>query len=335
MEPIGVLPVEQMRDMYQWYLSQKQLPSQQTKNYPQRRPIDEPSPHRVFVYNTGSEIIPPYACMRVTGTRNINNVTAIDVEKPTSTDGEFLFNSQFPIAVPSSTETGVGWAFRFGVVIMTGADPTEPGAEYLPIVGSWEIEEGAGPFIVYGHHRANEEGNDRALIGRISTGRSQEIYTGVVRARLDPQIYQIELGSLPRSVFGNQDLECLACDPCTEVFGAGTADCGLAISDPDSIVQVNGTRITAYDPFSDKIPLIVGTDCVVARVRGTGAEYGNYGNYGNGEAWVVLNGYHEHIVQYKENWDCCDPDGPPTLISKTPVILIGKECDTISCESCP
>jgi hypothetical protein len=156
--------------MYQWYLSQKQLPSQQTKNYPQRRPIDEPSPHRVFVYNTGSEIIPAYACMRVTGTRNINNVTAIEVEKPTSTDGEFLFNSQYPIAVPSSTETGVGWAYRFGVVVMLGDDPTAPGVEYLPIVDSWEVEEGAGPFVVYGHHRANEEGDDRALIGRFAGG---------------------------------------------------------------------------------------------------------------------------------------------------------------------
>lgn len=163
---------EQGREMWQDYLRRKQLAAQQTQNFPQRRPLDEPSPHRVFVYNTGSEIIPPYACMRVTGTRNINNVTAIDVEKPTSTDGEFLFNSQFPIAVPSSTDTGVGWAFRFGVVIMTGSDPSEPGVEYLPIVGSWEVEEGAGPFVVYGHHRANEESDDRALIGRFAGGGS-------------------------------------------------------------------------------------------------------------------------------------------------------------------
>ena len=170
MEPIGVLSVEKMRDMYQWYLSQKQLPAQQTQHFPNRRTLDEPSPHRVFVYNTGSEVIPAYACMRVVGTRNINNVTAIDVEKPTATDGEFLFNSQFPIAVPSSTETGVGWAFRFGVVIMTGSDPSEPGIEYLPIVGSWEVEEGSGPFVVYGHHRANEESDDRALIGRFAGG---------------------------------------------------------------------------------------------------------------------------------------------------------------------
>jgi hypothetical protein len=163
---------EQGREMWQDYLRRKQLPAQQTQNFPNRRTLDEPSPHRVFVYNTGSEVIPAYACMRVTGTRNINNVTAIDVEKPTSTDGEFLFNSQFPIAVPSSTETGVGWAYRFGVVIMLGDAPSEPSVEYSPIVGSWEIEEGAGPFVVYGHHRAKEATDDRALIGRFAGGGS-------------------------------------------------------------------------------------------------------------------------------------------------------------------
>ncbi len=159
---------EQGRELWQDYLRRKQLPAQQTQSFPQRRPIDEPSPHRAFVYNTGSEIIPAYACMRVTGTRNINNVTAIEVEKPTSTNGEFLFNSQYPIAVPSSTDPGVGWAFRFGVVIMTGEDPSDAGASYGPIVGSWEVEEGSGPFVVYGHHRANETTDDRALIGRFA-----------------------------------------------------------------------------------------------------------------------------------------------------------------------
>ena len=161
---------EQGRELWQDYLRRKQLPAQQTQNFPQRRTLDEPSPHRVFVYNTGSEIIPAYGCMRVIGTRNINNVTAIDVEKPTSTDGEFLFNGPYQIAVPSDAEAGVGWAYRFGVVIMLGNGPTEPGVQYLPIVDSWEVEEGSGPFVVYGHHRANELTDDRALVGRFNGG---------------------------------------------------------------------------------------------------------------------------------------------------------------------
>ena len=168
MDAIGVLPPEQMRELWQWHLSQKQLPAQLTKNFPIRRPIDEPSPHRAFIYNTGSEIIPAFACVRVVGTREINNITAIDVEKPTSIEGEFLFNGPYPIAVPSSTEPGVGWAYRYGVVTMLGDVPTEPGAAFGPIVGSWEIEEGGDKFVVFGRH----DFSDRALIGRFNGGGS-------------------------------------------------------------------------------------------------------------------------------------------------------------------
>ena len=180
MDAIGVLPPEQMRELWQWYQSQKQLPAQLTKNFPQRRILDEPSPHRVFVYNTENETIPAYACMRVTGTRNINNVTAIEVEKPSSTDGEFLFNSQYPIAKASQTETGVGWAYRFGVVVMLGDEPTTPGAQFLPIVDSWEIDEGSGPFVVYGRHRANEATDNRALVGRVAGNGGIELAHGVI-----------------------------------------------------------------------------------------------------------------------------------------------------------
>jgi len=163
---------EQGRLLWQDYLRRQQLPAQQTQSFPQRRILDEPSPHRAFIYNTENETIPAYACMRVIGTRNINNVTAINVEKPSSLDGEFLFNGQYPIAAASETETGVGWAYRFGVVIMLGDAPTEPGVQYQPIIGSWEIEEGSGPFVVYGRHRANENTDDRALIGRFAGGGS-------------------------------------------------------------------------------------------------------------------------------------------------------------------
>jgi len=328
MEPIGVLPVEQMRDMYQWYLSQKQLPSQQTKNYPQRRPIDEPSPHRVFVYNTGSEIIPAYACMRVTGTRNINNVTAIDVEKPTSTDGEFLFNSQYPIAVPSSTEPGVGWAFRFGVVIMTGTDPSEPGAQYLPTVGSWEVEEGSGPFVVYGHHRANETTDDRALIGRFAGGGGSNQW-GLVTALLGCGWYTIELGTLDGSEEASGSGP--VCDPCSGVTGAGTSGCGLTLDYPTPRVVGTGVYVTAYDPASTIVPLKVGADCILTRMQGSAAPASGSG--AAGAAWSVR-GLQEHIVEYKERWECCD-DGSRKLVGKTPVVFAGKVCEEILCEECP
>lgn len=162
---------------------------------------------------------------------------------------------------------------------------------------------------------------------------SSNIRVGIVRGQSGSMFYEIELGSMPRDAYGNGS-DCIDCDPCTSVFGAGTSGCGITISDPESIVVPDGQTITAYDPFSDKIPLKVGTDCVVAKVSGTGNSYG-YGGTPTGDTWVVLNGYHEHIVEYKERWDCCDPDGPPTLLAKTPIILIGVACAEIICGECP
>jgi hypothetical protein len=182
MDQIGVFSPEQARTLWQDYLSRQQLQSQLTRNYPQRRPIDEPSPHRAFVKNTTEETIPPFACMRITGVEVVGQRTAITVEKPTSTDGEFLFNGPYPIEAPAgavpATEAGefipakmgVGWAYRYGVVVMLGQPPSEPNVSYLPIVDSWEIEEGAGPFTVFGEYEITPESTTAALIGRIGGG---------------------------------------------------------------------------------------------------------------------------------------------------------------------
>ena len=168
MDAIGVFSPEQAKLLWEDYQSRKQLQPRLTKNYPNRRPFEDVSPHRVFIKNTEAETIPPFGCVRVTGVEVVNNRTAITVEKPSSTEGEFLFNGPYEIkAVDTYTDQfGVGWAYRFGVVMMLGNVPSVAGAQYLPIVDSWEIEEGTGPFIVFGRHDVNE----RALIGRFNGG---------------------------------------------------------------------------------------------------------------------------------------------------------------------
>lgn len=163
---IGVTSPEMLYAIVQDYLTRQQLAPQLRYNYPQRRPVEDVSPHRVKVKNDSGEIIPAFACMRITGVEDIGGQTCIKVEKPTSTDGEFLFNSQFAIAVPATGELGVGWAYRHGVVTMLGDEPTEPGAAFGPIVGSWEIEEGGDKFVVFGRHDFSE----RALVGRFNGG---------------------------------------------------------------------------------------------------------------------------------------------------------------------
>jgi len=174
MDKVGVFTPEQAREMWQWYQSQKQLPAQLTKNFPQRRPIDEVSPHRAFVLNSDPyEAIPPFACMQITGTDQYAGRTVITVEKPTTLDGEYLFNSPYQIEGGAA-----GWAYRFGVVVMLGQPPSEANVSYQPIIDSWEVEEGGGPFTVFGDYEITPESTTAALIGRFagSGGGSQRIW---------------------------------------------------------------------------------------------------------------------------------------------------------------
>lgn len=162
MTQVGGFTPEQARALWQWYLSQQQaLPASSMA----RQSVYETSPHRVFVKNTTAEVIPPYACMRVTGVELVGDRTAVTVEKPSTVDGEFLFNSQFEIPVEDTDNDvfGTGWAYRYGIVVMLGDAPTFAGAEYHPVVDSWEIEQGGGPFFVYGTHCDSDSG----LLGRI------------------------------------------------------------------------------------------------------------------------------------------------------------------------
>ena len=179
MDQIGVFTPEQARELWQFYQSQKQLPAQLTKSFPQRRPIDEVSPHRVFVKNTEAETIPPFACLRVIGVEVVGGRTALKVEKPTLTSGEFVFNGPYAIEAAAGDVLGVGWAFRYGIVVMLGDPPSEPNVSYQPIVGSWEIEEGGGPFTIFGDYKITPESTTAAVIGRFANSEI-ELSHGVI-----------------------------------------------------------------------------------------------------------------------------------------------------------
>ncbi len=171
-------------------------------------------------------------------------------------------------------------------------------------------------------------------------GASSTIIPGIVRASLGCGYYEIELGEFTGTPddIGSGSSESgsgsgIPCDPCVNVVGAGTEGCSMEITAPTSNVVGSGKFVTAYDMFSDKILLVVGTDCLVTK-PGKSVAAGS-GSRASEEIWQVVNGYREHIVQYKERWDCCLPDGPPTLLGKTPIIMLGHECEEILCGECP
>jgi hypothetical protein len=167
---VGTLTPEQCRLLWQWYQQSTQLSPQLTKNYPQRREIDEPSPHRIFVRNDSGEVIPAYGCMEVFGTDTVAGRAVLKVRKPSANGcaDKYLFNSQYKIPTNEN-----GWGFAWGLVRMLGefvesGDYCNLCARYEPQPNSWEIAVasgpyGNGPFIVFG----NDDTIPGTVIGRV------------------------------------------------------------------------------------------------------------------------------------------------------------------------
>jgi hypothetical protein len=200
MDDIGVFSPEQARTLWQDYLTRQQSQPQTQANYPQRRPIDEPSPHRVFVRNDADEECPPYGCLQITGVDIVGGITVVTCTKPTSTDGEYLFNSPYAIA-----SGGNGWAYRHGVVIAlgNGTPPSAANVIYQPVVDTWTIEEGGELFTVFGEHNVTTD----AVIGRQkATGGGGTKIISFSYSSAEPNsgaIVQIQQRSFSGPVFGS------------------------------------------------------------------------------------------------------------------------------------
>jgi hypothetical protein len=143
---IGSFTPEQVRLLWEDYQSRKQLAPQLQANFPQRKPIDEPSPHRIFVKNESGEEIPAFGCMQITGMVDEVGRALLTVTKPTNACKEYLFNSPYKIEAG-----GYGWGYSWGVVRMLGTSAGyESCQRYAPQSGSWAVSSGPGPFLVYG-----------------------------------------------------------------------------------------------------------------------------------------------------------------------------------------
>ena len=157
------------------------------------------------------------------------------------------------------------------------------------------------------------------------------IHHGLITADLGGGYYTVERGEWS----GNKETVCVGvgdddCDVCFNVINENTSDCAIELEYPPPQVTGDGTFVTAYSSTWRIIPLRVGSDCKIV----------NLGDFDADETtpiWQILSGLPTHVVEYKEEWDCCDGEdesGIETLISKTPVILIGKECAPITCGTC-
>lgn len=357
MNEIGVVSPEQMRQLWQDYLSRQQLNPQVSQNYPRRMPIDEVSPHRAFVKNASGETCPAYGCLQITGVEIVGGRTVITIDKPSDLTGEYLFNSQFSIAAGAC-----GWAYRFGIVIAIGDAPATPNTVYQPMVGQWTIEEGGDLFTVFGEHNAAANG----LIGRFNGGggSSQNHLHGIVVYSWGCGYYDIQLaewaGTTPDaqssapSASSSPD-ECDICDELIDGSGGACAEdqtlpayeeteteetphivrrqvVGLVDDEDRPIIVLARHRASQF------VPLQLYSDCLLADLGDENETIGSASGSGSASSgttepvYQIVDGIMEHLLQYRERWECCN--GVDTLMGRTPIIFPGKECAEEVCTTC-
>jgi hypothetical protein len=267
--------------------------------------------------NVSGETIPAYGVVQL---RSNYASGYSQASKPNDTAGLFFANGAVAVLGTKKGESLL-WS-RPQLVMVTGSPAV--GTQVGPVSGSWAMSEtGTGFYVVH------QPVAGVAAVVQVGGGGGGESRWGLVVSGEGCGIYTIELGTMDEPASGSGSG---SCNPCTNVTGAGTSACELVLEYPAARVTGSGEYVTAYDPTSILIPLLAGTDCVVTRMGGAEALAS-----GSGPAtptWSVR-GLQEHIVQYRERWDCCEPNGPPVLVGKTPVIFAGKVCDEILCGECP
>jgi hypothetical protein len=256
----------------------------------------------------------------VIGTEEVGGRTALTVEKPTETSGEFVFNSQFEI--PALANTGVGWAYRHEIIVMKGdgVAPTAANVQYSPVVASWEITEGAGPFVVFGEHSAATN----ALIGKMRGGSGVE--RGIIIAYLG-----CGYATIKRATWTSGD-EPAACADLITITGEDTTGCAASITYPACPFTAVGAEMRGYCEQWKAVGVVVGHGCYFI-------DKGVTELIDDVEVPVmeIISALPNHVVAREEVWDCCEGEGETnteTLISFTPLVLVGFRGDSVTCGTC-
>lgn len=180
---------------------------------------------------------------------------------------------------------------------------------------------------------------------------------GIVHSCIGYGYYEIEIaewsGRTPEEVSGSSPSN--NCSICEEISDETSGSASVADCSEDQVLpefeasqgegtservkrQSTGTGVIvlAFDSASRFIPLVLHSDCLMADLGdenptvGTGDDSLSSGN--TEPVYQIVRGHQEHIIQYKERWDCCD--GQEKLIGRTAVILIGVECEEEICNDC-
>lgn len=125
----------------------------------------EASPLHLF-HNKSGETIPPFACMKITASRedNIGN-DIVDCEKPNGEGGPFMFNGQLEV---EDDEIGNGYTGE--VIALCGTATPKTGETWGPKT-DWKIESDGDPAIlIWG------DSKEETVSGRTVTNQSSALF---------------------------------------------------------------------------------------------------------------------------------------------------------------
>lgn len=169
-------------------------------------------------------------------------------------------------------------------------------------------------------------------------GANARIRHGIVTAQNGCGYYTIELATwngnqntsgvgsgVGNSGIGSVDTDC---NPCYNTTDEGTAACAIALTYPPLQVVGIGESVKAYDEESRLVPLKVPSGCLLVNL-------GDMDEDGVTPIWQIVRGLQQHLVAYKDRYECCPTTGENVLVGRTPYIFAAVECAEIPCGSCP
>ena len=186
-------------------------------------------------------------------------------------------------------------------------------------------------------------------------GSSSDFQHGTVTEVLGCGYYEVTIatwnGITPEPTSISSSEECDLCDQLLnrDLDSSGIDDCTvdetlpefeLNPTDPKRIVtrQVTTTETTvlAFDYASRFVPLALWSDCLIVdkgdRNDVLNGSTGSSSTDNTEPVYQIVRGHQEHILQYKERWECCN--GVDTLIGRTPIIFVAKVCSEEICTNC-
>lgn len=127
----------------------------------------------VYVRNDTMEVIPPFACMQVTGTHEEGGQNYIKVQKPNgAASAKYLFNGVAPIPSASSAERfGIGYAGPL-IRVLTDGSSIALGDGWQPVSGQWYVEPGGNLIYAIG---ADDIGAD-VVRGFVNIDTGKQVY---------------------------------------------------------------------------------------------------------------------------------------------------------------